>query len=276
MKDLEQGRIEAELASLEPGVTRPIIVHHVTTSTNDDARRAAAEGAPHGAVFLAEEQTRGRGRSGHAWHSPPGENLYLSVVLRPRVEPEVLPPLALVLGLVVARVVDEALGSDVEQAGIKWPNDVLVDGKKVSGLLVESSFRGGKIDAVVAGIGLNVHTASFPDELEARATSLQKLGARQLDRSALAARLLVGIDRAIEPFVREGVRPFQAELARRDVLFGVPVEVADVRGVGAGIDASGNLLLRNEAGAVVRVGSGSVTALGPFATLGAGVSATSG
>ncbi|HVK64789.1 MAG TPA: biotin--[acetyl-CoA-carboxylase] ligase, partial [Polyangium sp.] len=244
MNDLDPLRIEAELERLGASIGRPVVIAAVTASTNDDARRAAAGGAPHGAAFLADAQTQGRGRSGHTWHSPAGENLYLSVVLRPKLAPQALPPLALVLGVCVARVVDEVLGASVAsgaRAGVKWPNDVLVDGKKLAGLLVETALRGGVLDAVVAGIGLNVHAASFPEELATRATSLHALGGRGLDRSSIAARLLAEIGRAVRMFEADGLDPFLAELDHRDVLHGIPIDVSGVSGTAAGIDHEGYL-----------------------------------
>ncbi|MRG93296.1 biotin--[acetyl-CoA-carboxylase] ligase [Polyangium spumosum] len=271
MNDLDPLRIEAELERLGASIGRPVVVARITASTNDDARRAAASGAPHGAAFLADAQTRGRGRSGHAWHSPPGENLYLSVVLRPRIDPRALPPLALVLGVCVARVVDEVLGASRARAGVKWPNDVLVDGKKLAGLLVETALRGGTIDAVIAGVGLNVHAASFPAELASRATSLHALGGAGLDRSSLAARLLAEIGHAVRSFEADGLGAFHGELQRRDVLRGVPIDVSGISGTAAGIDHEGYLLVIGSDGETHRIGSGSVTTHGPLGSPGARV-----
>ncbi|MDC3984832.1 biotin--[acetyl-CoA-carboxylase] ligase [Polyangium jinanense] len=271
MNDLDPLRIEAELERLGASIGRPVVVAPVTASTNDDARRAASGGAPHGASFLADAQTQGRGRSGHAWHSPAGENLYLSVVLRPKLAPQALPPLALVLGVCVARVVDELLGASKAsgpRAGVKWPNDVLVDGKKLAGLLVETALRGGAIDAVVAGIGLNVHASSFPEELASRATSLHVLGGRGLDRSSIAARLLVEIGRTVRVFEANGLDPFLAELDHRDVLRGVPIDVSGISGTAAGIDREGYLRVITSDGATHRIGSGSVTTHGPLGSPG--------
>jgi len=258
MDDLRGELVERELERLGATIGRPVSVVPVTASTNDDARRAASMGAPHGASFLADTQTRGRGRSGHAWHSPPGENLYLSVVLRPKVEPHALPPLALILGVCVARVVDEAIGGPA-RAGVKWPNDVLVDGKKIAGVLVETTLRGSRIDAVVSGIGLNVCASSFPDELAGRATSLRVLGARELDRARIAARLLAEIGGAVGAFEASGLVSFVAELERRDVLRGAHVEVAGIAGIADGIDVDGYLRVKGDRDEVHRVGSGSVT-----------------
>lgn len=262
MSDLEPTHVEAALARFGATLGRPVTVAAVTASTNDDARRAAAAGAPHGALFLADAQTKGRGRGGHAWHSPPGENLYMSIVLRPRVELAALPTLALVLGLCVARAVDGALGAEGMRAGIKWPNDVIVDGRKIAGLLVESSLRGGALEAVVAGVGLNVRATVFPEEIADRATSLARLGARELDRAQVAARVLAALGAALPAFEARGLESFIAELDRRDVLRGVPIEVGEACGTAEGIDASGFLQIRGEDGVLRAVGAGSVVARG--------------
>jgi BirA family transcriptional regulator, biotin operon repressor / biotin---[acetyl-CoA-carboxylase] ligase len=260
MNDLDAARIEAELDALGATIGRPLRVMSVTASTNGDARRAAAEGAPHGATFLADSQTAGRGRGGHVWHSPPGENLYMSVVQRPRVALSALPHLALVVGLAVARVVDAALACAPPElrAGIKWPNDVFVSGRKIAGVLVESSLRGDELEAAVAGVGINVRTKDFPGEIADRATSLLLAGARVLDRAELVARLSVELDRALAAFTSLGLAPLLGELQERDVLRGVAVRVGEVEGIAEGIDEAGRLCIRVEGGDLRFVVAGSV------------------
>lgn len=255
MTDLDAAQIEAFLDRFGVTIGRPVVVEDVTESTNDDARQAAAHGAPHGAIFLADAQTRGRGRSGHAWHSPPGENLYLSIVLRPNISPLALPPLTLVIGVCVARVVDDVLGLE-GKARLKWPNDVLVGEDKLAGILVESSLRGGSVVAVVVGIGVNVRTVVFPNDL--RATSLHLLGAKELERSKLVARLLGEIEKSAVLFEHERLAPFHAEITRRDMLLGRSVEIAGVKGHASGVDADGFLCVTSLDGATHRFGSGSV------------------
>ena len=141
-------------------------VRDVTASTQDDAREAAKRGAPSGSLFVADAQTQGRGRQGRGWSAPPGSALLASVLLHPRVAPETLPRLSLVVGLAVARACEARVAS---QVGIKWPNDVEIGGKKLSGVLVEASFRGKEISHVVAGFGVNVRRASLPDDVRGRA-----------------------------------------------------------------------------------------------------------
>ncbi len=246
MSLLAAAAIAAELDRLGAGVGRPLVVVPVTASTNDDARAAAAAGAPHGAAFVADAQTAGRGRGGHTWHSPPGENLYLSVVLRPRVPAASVAPITLAVGVAVARVLEGILAGRAP-VWVKWPNDVLAgpanDKRKLAGVLVEGQLRGAEVTSLVAGVGVNVHAAAFPEALAARATSLARLGAEGLDRSVIAARLLAAIGDAVARFEVDRLASFALDLARLDALRGARVEVAGVRGTGEGIDAEGRLLL---------------------------------
>jgi len=255
--DLDAARIEEELLRLGAAVAGPLSVAAVTGSTNDDARRAAAAGAPHGATFLADAQTAGRGRGGHVWHSPPGENLYLSIVLRPAVAPADIAPITLAIGLAVARVAMRGLrGAD--RIGLKWPNDVYADGRKLAGVLVEGQLRGDRVASLVAGIGLNVNARSFPPELAQRATSLALLGVDARDRSQLAAALIAEVGRLVALYEEARLGPMLAEIRALDALRGREVDVGGTRGVAVGIDDAGRLLLRDAAGAVHAVVSGEV------------------
>ena len=176
--ELTTPRLRAALAARIPAFVAPVDVQPVTRSTNDDAKAAAAIGAPELSVFAADEQTAGRGRGGRAWHSPLGENLYLSFLLRPGWEPQAAAPFALVVGLAVAEEIDARLA--LPRAQVKWPNDVHVDGRKIAGILLEASIREGRLASLVVGVGVDVHAASFPPELSALATSLALLGASDL------------------------------------------------------------------------------------------------
>lgn len=265
--DLRAEQIERHLDRLGAQIGRPLSVVAETASTNDDAKAAAAAGAPHGAVFLADAQTAGRGRGDHTWHSPPGENLYMSVVLRPRVEPALMAPIALIIGVAAASTVERRVASVIsEPVGIKWPNDLIVARRKLGGVLVEARLRGAEVSSVVVGVGLNVRTQAFPPSIAARATSLSALGCVDLDRAPLAADLLAAIERAIGLYEQRGLEPFLDELARRDVLRGELVDVGGVRGVGEGIDAAGRLLIRSSDGEIHRAASGEVIVAQRFAT----------
>jgi BirA family biotin operon repressor/biotin-[acetyl-CoA-carboxylase] ligase len=255
LNPLDALAIERELARLGASLGRPCFVIEQTGSTNDDAKRAAAQGAPIGAAFLAEEQLAGRGRAGHSWHSPPRENLYLSVLTRPSMAVDALPKVTLVVGVAVTLALEAYLRGG--ELLIKWPNDVLsADRRKLAGVLVEASFRGGKLGGVIIGVGVNVHASAFPPALAERATSLRLLGARSVDRNQLAAELLAGLGESLARLERDGFDGFLGELARRDALLGQPVRVDEHAGVGAGIDVLGRLLVRGVTGEIVAVASG--------------------
>lgn len=205
-------------------------------------------------VVIADRQTAGRGRSGRSWHSPAG-NVYLSVALRPNVAPSALPPLALVAGLVVARVVDQRLAT--ARARIKWPNDVLVDGKKIAGVLVEGQIRGSHVRAVVIGVGVNVVSESFPPEIADRATSLAVLGAR-CDRDEILADLVAGLVEAVTEYERTGLAALLDEIDRRDAVRGTRVAISGVTGIAEGVAPDGRLRVRSDDGTVHLVASGDV------------------
>ncbi|HSM61951.1 MAG TPA: biotin--[acetyl-CoA-carboxylase] ligase [Longimicrobiales bacterium] len=230
--------------------------HEVLDSTNDRARRLAAEGALPFTVVLAEEQTRGRGRSGAVWHSPPGAGLWMSVLLPAPAGPET-PHLPLLVGLAAARACETALPE--VRIGVKWPNDLEVAGRKVGGILCERVPTG-----VVAGIGLNVRVppGGFPDELAGRATALETPGGTRVRRSALAGALL-GELRALCHTPGARLRPeLLEELAGRDVLLGRRVDTRQAgEGRALGIAGDGALVLERPDGGEVRVVAGSVRAL---------------
>jgi BirA family biotin operon repressor/biotin-[acetyl-CoA-carboxylase] ligase len=255
--DLELTRVEEALERLAASVGRPLSIVMETASTNDDAKRAAASGAPHGATFIADAQTAGRGRGGHAWHSPPGENLYLSVVLRPAVVPSAIAPITLAVGLAAARVVERASGGRAE-AALKWPNDVVANGRKIAGVLVEGQLRADRVVSLVAGVGLNVRTRAFPAELDGRATSLTLLGAVDLDRSSIAAALVAEVGRVVGIYEVAGLAPLLHEIRAADFLRGKRVDAGGLAGIAEGIDDAGRLLVRDAARAVHAVASGEV------------------
>jgi BirA family biotin operon repressor/biotin-[acetyl-CoA-carboxylase] ligase len=251
--DVEQ--IEAKLEALGATVGRPLRLYAEVASTNDEARRAAAEGAPHGAAFLADTQTAGRGRQGHRWHSPPGENIYLSVVLRPSVSAQRMAPLTLAIGVAVARCVDVALREP--RTRIKWPNDVYVDDRKIAGVLVEATTMG-SATTVVAGVGLNVLTSAFPPPLDQTATSLVLAGCDALEREQVVAELLAAIGELSKTFSASGIASLAGELSRRDLLLGRSLSAGDIHGRGAGIDADGCLRVQSSDGTLHTVRSGEV------------------
>jgi len=160
-------------------------------STNSAAMGSAAEGVPEGSVLLAEEQTAGRGRGGNTWQSPRSTGIYCSAVLRPPLPPSDVLLLSLMAGLAVQAAIQQT--NSRVQADLKWPNDVLIDGKKVCGILTEMNAEATRVRYVVVGIGINVNQASFPKELQA--TSLRSLTGSEWSRVELGAALLKSLDR---------------------------------------------------------------------------------
>lgn len=261
LRDLED-RVRARGLSLGTNLH----VDDEVESTSDSAKQAAREGAPHGSLWIAESQTRGRGRQGRAWQSPPGENLLFSVLLRTTCPVARLPELSLVAGLAVRDAVARALGeterdvAEPPKALVKWPNDVLVSGKKISGVLVESTLSGNKVEALVVGIGINVHTRDFPDDIAERATSLSLAGTglRPPDRAEVLLDVLSGLERDVSLVAARGLGLVHARLTRADALFGKPVASEGTSGVGAGIDLEGRLLVRGDDGVIRKLVSGEV------------------
>jgi BirA family biotin operon repressor/biotin-[acetyl-CoA-carboxylase] ligase len=241
---------------------RPLVLTSVTDSTNDDALAAAREGAPHGAVFVTEEQRRGRGRRGNAWYAAPGEALLFSLVLRPSLPVERASCLALVAGLAVRAAVADALTLSGVPATVqvKWPNDVLVGGKKVAGILVESHVRGETLGAVVVGVGLNVGRLSLPDEIATQASSLLLLGATP-SREELLASVLRELEVRLQRLGSKEIplSSLLGELQAFDALRGKQIRVGSLEGTGAGIDAFGYLELLDAERVTHKVRSGHVT-----------------
>jgi BirA family biotin operon repressor/biotin-[acetyl-CoA-carboxylase] ligase len=221
-----------------------------TPSTSDEAKRAARRGAPHGATWVAEQQTEGRGRQGRAWLSPAGENLLFSVLLRETPASSRLPQIALVAGLAVRDAVARALGNG--DAKIKWPNDVEVGGKKIAGVLVEAITAGSRVEAVVIGVGINVHTRVFPVEIAERATSVALVASAVArsnppDRAAILADTLASLDADLHVLEGRGLRMVHARLEAADALRGLRVRSdAGDEGVAAGIDDDGRLIVRRD------------------------------
>jgi BirA family biotin operon repressor/biotin-[acetyl-CoA-carboxylase] ligase len=210
-------------------------------------------------VVLADEQTRGRGRLGRSWHSPAADNLYLSALVRP---PEALhraPPLTLAAGVAVC----EAVNRSGARASIKWPNDVLVDGKKLAGILTESVTRGERLEAVVIGVGVNLNGAAFPEELAAIATSLRAACGHAIDRLAFTATLLGELARWLDRLDAEGTAAIAAAWQERSAISGRRVQVIvdgeTVAGRACDLDADGALRVERDGGGELRVVAGEVT-----------------
>ena len=254
--DLNAAHIENALARAACPWGRPLVIAALTASTNDDAKRAARDGAPEGAAFLADAQTGGRGRLGRSWFSPPGENLYASYVLRPSFDPKRIPLVTLTAGLAVADAVAPRVGP--RRVGLKWPNDVYIDGRKVAGILSEAQVVDGRAAWIVVGIGINVHTRAFPPELAERATSLSIAGAPSLDRGDLFVDLTSMLVRRMAMLSEGKIPELIAAFAARDELSGRTITVDGAPATALRIAEDGALVTRRADGREERCMAGDV------------------
>ena len=259
-KILNQLDISAGLCTGRIGTS--IVCLKETESTNAVAFRMAEEGAPEGTVVIADAQTAGKGRLGRLWLSPPGVNLYCSVVLRPEITPVAACQLTFLSVVAVARAIEQC--SDLKPQ-IKWPNDILIGGKKVAGLLNEMNAETEQVNFVVLGIGvnLNVRRAALGEALRHPATSLLEEGGVEIDRVAFTRTLLIELDRLYDRFLKEGEQPVRAEWLERSAIKGRSVKVDQgnrhFTGVVQGVDSFGALLVQLSDGTVETVLSGDVS-----------------
>jgi BirA family biotin operon repressor/biotin-[acetyl-CoA-carboxylase] ligase len=218
-------------------------------STNVYAARLAREDTPEGTLVLAERQTRGRGRLGRSWVSPARMNLYASFVLRPRLAPADAPQLALAAAVAVARALAPLAAAAEVPVAIKWPNDCLLDGRKVAGILTEMDAEVDRIRSVVLGIGVNLNAPAraFPPELRETATSVLLATGTRVDRPRFAAALCATLEAVYDRVVRDGFATIASEWESYSCLTGreVTVDCSGRRSTGTvrGIDPVGRLVL---------------------------------
>lgn len=249
---------------------KPLHFFPTIDSTNIYAARLAREGASEGTAVIADEQTGGKGRLGRSWVSPPGVNLYLSLLLRPTVAASVAPQLNLLAAVAVAEAIIEVCRLT---PAIKWPNDVLIDGKKVCGILAEMQTEGKELRSVVLGIGVNINAplSAFPPELHDKASSLLLAGGKAVDRAAFAAALLTHLEKLYVLWIEQGFPALRSAWEHHaSGLLGKKISVAALEGIVSGIvlglDTDGALLLHEEqTGTQRRVLAGDVTVVGGYA-----------
>jgi BirA family biotin operon repressor/biotin-[acetyl-CoA-carboxylase] ligase len=242
-----------------PGV---ITLAQRSASTNDDALRGARAGAEHGACWIADTQTAGRGRrevggARRAWWSPPGVNLYMSLVLRPEVPAE----RAAQLTLAAAVGAREAIAGFGVECGVKWPNDLLCGERKLAGILTEAVVGGaGGVDAIVVGVGVNVNAAAedAPEGLRGRVATMRSESGRVCDRMALALAMRARIAARCDEVARGGLAAVYEELRAHDATVGRRVRSAAGAGVSRGVTAGGELEVELDDGSRALVGTGEV------------------
>lgn len=260
---LRESEIRAGLIARRIGTTIHLLQE--VDSTNDQAAALAGRGEAEGAIVMAEAQRSGRGRMGRRWESPRGLGLYLSVILRPPIAPQGAPMLTLMGAVAGALAVERTTGLT---AALKWPNDLIVHGRKVGGILGEMAAEGLRLRHVILGIGLNVNQAEadFDETLRQTASSLLVEAGHPVDRTALARSLCKSLDRWYERFLSGGAHPILDEARGRCLTLGRVVAARsgdqEVSGVAVELDDEGRLVIRDANGGFHRLLAGDVTITG--------------
>ena len=264
--------LESRLRGKTDWAGRTLYYFDSLDSTNLQAKRLAEEGAPHGTLVAADQQTAGRGRRGRGWSSPAGSNLYFSLLLRPQIFPNKASMLTLVMALAVAEGISQCCeGADSKQkAGIKWPNDIVLDGRKVCGILTEMSLsvEQDSIQYVVIGAGINVARQDFPEEVRERAVSLEEIYG-PVGRSLLLRSVLQSFEKDYEEFINaESLAPlrsrYEAFLRNRDQKVRVLDPKGDFEGIARGIRDTGELLVELPDGDIREIYAGEVSVRGIY------------
>lgn len=242
-----------------------VYYYPIVDSTNEAAKRLANEGAENGSVFVAEQQSHGKGRLGRNWVSPPGEGIWFSVLLRTSVIPLQISNITLLAGLAVSKGIENNTGL---KARIKWPNDVVIGTKKVCGILTEMAAEIERVNYIVIGIGVNANTPAFPEEISIKATSILLETGKAVRRAALLREILAEFEKLYDKyFIRgedgmlEEYKPYCISLGRKvsTIRNGKPVT-----GIAEDITPSGELLVQCEDGSSLAVNSGEVTVQGIY------------
>ena len=247
-------------------VGRPVKYCPEITSTNQYAKKIAEEGTPEGTLVVADEQTQGKGRSGRIWRTPPKTAIAMTLVLRPKLPPDKISMVTLVMGLAVARACRELYHLE---AGIKWPNDVVINGKKLCGILTELSMELTAINYIVIGVGINVNIKEFPEEIGGIATSLALELGHETNRAQLIAACMQYFEEYYEKFLESGdlsllMQQYNELLLNRDQKVRVLEPGGEYTGTALGIDRYGQLLVCREDGSETRICGGEVSVRGIY------------
>ncbi len=241
---------------------KKIYTFQTIDSTNNCAKAVANVGGPEGIVVIAEEQTAGKGRLGRRWLANPNENLTFSLVLRPSVHAEVIHQLPLYVGLALAEAIEKTTRIRAE---CKWPNDVLLNRKKVAGILVEGALKENFVEYVVVGIGVNVNQTVFPPDLANKATSLRLECKREIDRIALFRDILTALEVMYQRGKQSGFGFVVSRWMERSSMLNKPIAVSQhgtvITGIVKGLSREGGLILQAN-GLEQTLFAGDVTILG--------------
>lgn len=254
---------EIQQARKDKLIGREILFFDRVDSTNRVARDQALQGAKEGMIILAESQSQGKGRLGRAWESPPGVNLYISVILKPSIPPAVGPKITLLTGVAIANALARTTGLNTR---IKWPSDVFIHGKKVAGILSEMEAEGPKISFVIVGVGVNVNwpIEEIPQNLRETATSLKAEGGREFSRAEVAGEICEELERGYALFLKEGFTlRLREEWNRLSWINQKWVTITSMdkkyEGQVQGLDTDGALLLLDREGNIQRFIAGDVS-----------------
>jgi len=238
-------------------------IHHFfkTDSTNAVAMRLGEQGEPHGTLVIAEEQTAGRGRGGHTWHSEKTNGIYMTVLLRPAISPQQAPLITMVTGLAVRDAIIEQTGLTPD---LRWPNDLLFGRRKFCGILTEMNAEPDRIHFVVIGIGINVNHSEVPKELASIATSLRIETGKTFSRVEIVAKLLRHLDSYYNRFLAEGAEPVVARFSEvssfaRGKRVRIATEIETYTGTTAGLEPGGILCVKRDDGRTLPVISGTLS-----------------
>lgn len=245
---------------------RPVTFYESVNSTNLRAKLDAENGYGQGALVVADMQTAGRGRRGRAWNSPAGTNAYFTLILKPEYKPDLASMVTLVMALAVAEAIRNTCGVS---AGIKWPNDIVADGRKVCGMLTEMSVERDYIHHVVVGVGINVGRQEFAPEIAATAVSLEELCGKKVSRAELVVNVMKAFEDYYDSFEKEGsLAGLQGQYNNLLVNCGREVRVLDpqgeYQGISKGINEKGELLVELPNGQVKEVYAGEVSVRGIY------------
>ena len=234
----------------------PAYLYQKTGSTNDEAKRLAESGAGEGLLVVAEEQTAGRGRLARRWLTPPGTALALSLILRPSLQATQAARLTMLAGLAVCEAIEQLTGL---RAGLKWPNDILLSGRKLGGILVEGALRGEALDYAVVGLGLNISWSPPPEDVDYAATHLLAETGEPIDRLKLLRSVLANLEGRYPNLADASLL---ADWQARLLLMGEPIVIraaeGDLRGQAQSVDEDGALMVRLDTGELRRVVAGDV------------------
>ena len=259
---------ESELVSRMDTVWAGRNVHYLpeTDSTNQQAKRLAEDGAPHGTLVVADMQTAGKGRRGRSWQQKPGEAIAMSIILRPDFAPEYASMLTLAAADSVAKGIEKVTGMSPM---IKWPNDVVLHQKKICGILTEMSAEPDYINHVIIGVGINVNQTEFPEEIAKTATSLCIEMGQTVQRASVIAAVMSYFENYYEKFIQAGdlsaiLEEYNDRLVNRNAQVRVLDPKGEFSGTALGINKSGELLVKKEDGSVAEVYAGEVSVRGIY------------